>query len=152
MTNEGLLHIHLERDQGPMLGVEDGVPILTLELYDTTLFNKMADAIRVAHGHHPCFFNTEEQDTDGYYRFFVTLIGKWPGCKPYIEFAYVGEDGKETCDAEYRFLLNPAQRLAVFTAVNALCDELWDETGVMMMAEYATETNMNWKGMVGNDL
>ena len=152
MTNDGLLHIHLERDQEPEVFNYDGVPAVTLELYDTNLFNKMADAIRVTNGHRPCFFESEDMDTDGYYRFFVTLVGAWPGCKPYIEFVYVGEDGKETRSDKYRFLLTDAQRLAVFTAVNALCDALWEETAVHMMADFASEMNMNWKGMMYGDL
>lgn len=152
MTNEGLLHIHLERDQEPQVFYEDGIPTVTVELYDTTLFLKMADTIRVANGHRPCFFGSEDIDMNGYYRFFVTLVGEWPGCKPYIEFTYVSEDGKETCNDKYRFLLTDAQRLAVFTAVNALCNELWGETAVCMMAEDANEADMNWKGMIDNDL
>lgn len=152
MTNEGLLHIHLEWDQELEVFNYDGVPAVTLELHNTILFNKMADAIRVANGHRPCFFESEDMDAEGYYRFFVTLVGKWPGCKPYIEFTYVGEYGKETDSDKYRFLLTDAQRLAVFTAVNALCDELWDETAVCMMAKDADAIGLHWKGMMYGDL
>lgn len=134
MKNSTLINICVCPDTDPWFSTDQMFvhtpivfPQMRLELCDTIGLNEEADEIRVANGHLPCYGNIEkwgvgELDNDGFYRFFVTLYGVWPGCENCIEAQYVGwHDEIE----EFQIDLKDDQRLALFALLNelVLCQE-----------------------------
>ena len=152
LTDNEVLNLKLAREADPWMSHDqmyDSFPIVfptvTLELFDTEPLNRIADEIRVENGHLPCFDDSGEYDDDGWYRFFVTLYGVWPGCENCIVFRY--ENGEEESD-EYEIPLTDHQRELLFASLNAYCEDEFDETAMDMMAEYANENGINWKEMI----
>ena len=152
LTDNEVLNLKLAREADPHMShdqVFDSFPVvfptLTLELFDTEPLNRIADEIRVENGCLPCYDESGEFDSEGYYRFFVTLYGVWPGCENCIVFRY--ENGEEESD-EYEIPLTDHQRELLFASLNAYCEDEFDETAMDMMAEYANENGINWKEMI----
>ena len=152
LTDNEVLGLKPERGYEPWLSHDQMYesfpivfPMVTLELLDMGPLNRVADEIRKRAGHLPCFDDSEEYDDDGWYRFFVTLYGVWPGCENCIVFRY--ENGEEESD-EYEIPLTDHQRELLFASLNAHCEYEFDEPAVDMMAEYANENDINWKEMV----
>lgn len=152
LTDNEVLNLKLEREFDPYMShdqVFDSFPsvfpTLTLELLDTEPLNRIADKIRVENGCLPCYDESGEFDSEGYYRFFVTFYGVWPGCENCIVFEYVGGHGETD---EYEIPLTDHQRELLFASLNAQCEYEFGETAVDMMAEYANENGINWKEMI----
>lgn len=157
MRNSTLINICVCPDTDPEFSTDQMYvrtpivfPQMRLELCDTVGLNEEADEIRVANGHLPCYGNIEkwgvqELDTDGIYRFFVTLYGVWPGCENCIEAHYVGGHGEIE---EFQIELNDDQRLALFAMLNEQCCNVFDGSAVWQMREYAKEIGLNWNDMI----
>lgn len=155
LTDNEVLNLKPVRETEPWLSysqIFDSFPIvsptLTLELFDTEPLNRMADEIRKRDRHLPCFDESGEFDSEGYYRFFVTLYGVWPGCENCITFEYVGDRGQTEEAREYEIPLTDHQRELLFASLNAHCEYEFDESAIDMMAEYANENDINWKEMI----
>lgn len=155
LTDNEVLNLKPVREADPWMSHDqmcDSFPIVfptvTLELFDTGLLNRMADKIRVENGHLPCYDESGEFDSEGYYRFFVTLYGLWPGCENCITFEYVGDRGQTEESYLYEIPLTDHQRELLFASLNAHCEHEFGETAVDMMAEYANENGINWKEMI----
>ena len=157
MRNDTLINICVCPDTDPEFSTDQMYvhtpivfPQMQLELCATTELNEEADEIRVANGYLPCYGNIEkwgvrELDTDGFYRFYVTLYGVWPGCENCIEAHYVGGHGEIE---EFQIELNDDQRLALFAMLNEQCCNAFGASAVSMMHEYAEKIGLNWNGMM----
>lgn len=154
ITNDDLMNVSIDTQTEPVLGLDQMFirtpivfPQIQFELFDTAGLTKIADAIRVSESCLPCFHG-DKLDNDGYYRFFVTLYGVWPGCENCITFTYVdGYTGAETEHNNYEIELSDEQRLALFMTLNRQCDCDFGESAVDMMAEYCNKEGLNWRGM-----
>lgn len=156
MDNMTILGIHIDAETEPYLSQDQMFvhtpivfPTIQFELLDTIELNAEADRIRIAEGKRPCYRRNANADTgydpDGYYRFFITLYGVWPGCENCILFHYVGFKGETE---EYRIDLTDEQRLAVFAMLNRECEELFDDSAVSLMLDYAKDNGLGWHGMM----
>lgn len=155
LTDNEVLNLKPVREADPWMSHDqmyDSFPIVfptvTLELFDTEPLNRMADKIRVENGHLPCYDESGDFDSEGYYRFFVTLYGVWPGCENCITFEYVGDRGQTEESHLYEIPLTDHQRELLFASLNAHCEYEFGEPAVDMMAEYANENDINWKEMI----
>lgn len=151
LTDNEVLNLKLEREFDPYMShdqVFDSSPVvfptLTLELLDMEPLNRIADKIRVENGCLPCYDESGEFDSEGYYRFFVTFYGVWPGCENCIVVNYLGGHGEME---EFQIDLTEEQRLALFAMLNRECEELFDESAVDQMVEYAQDELLGWRGM-----
>lgn len=157
MRNDTLIYIRVYRETVPEFSTDQMYvrtpivfPQMQLELFDTFELNREADEIRVANGHLPCYGNikkwgVQELDHDGYYRFFATLYGVWPGCENCIEAHYVGGHGEIE---EFKIELSDDQRLALFVMLNEQCWNVFEGSAVRLMREYAKEIGLNWNAMM----
>ena len=154
MTNDMLLNaVRINTETDPWI-TDDQMfvrtpivfPQIQFELIDTAPLNAMADQIREADHELPCFYGKDGAiDNDGYYRFFITLYGVWPGCENCIVFDYCGGNGETE---QYQIDLTDEQRLAIFAMLNRECEMVFDESAIDMMLEYARDNHLGWNGMM----
>ena len=155
ISNDALLRIYIDKECDPFFGIDQMFirtpivfPQVQFELVDIDELNHLADFVRAEEGNAPCFTDDGNQDGEGYYRFFITLYGVWPGCENCITFTYVnGRTGEETERNNYEIELSDEQRLALFMSLNRQCEEEFDESAVDMMAEYANKEGLGWRRM-----
>lgn len=152
ISKETLLQLRIEPNTDPYLSTDQMFirhpivfPQVELELIDIHPLNVLADQIRIANHELPCFDESGEFDADGSYRFFVTLYGVWPGCENGIEVQYISGRGETT---EYYIDLDDESRLLIFAMLNRECENVFDESALDMMLEFAAEEGLGWKGMV----
>ena len=121
------------------------IPVVNLDLNDTSELNKLADELREKQGYTPCF-NGENVDDNGWYDFTIDLFGKYEGSSENNVASSIMFRLSDSCDSEakdkgeeYYLYLSDEERKVIYDYLNNQCKEVFDQTADELIEECERE-------------